>query len=428
MQLNVPHTLEELDTLRTFLEDHGTFIFPQLKSGLYRASTVTGESEYTGYQNVWVRDNVFIANSRREAGHLEEAKAATEALMRHFIAERPRFQSIIQGKSNKEVAINRPHIRFNGETGGELDEKWAHAQNDALGYFLWLYCREMRNTPLSVEAATQLAYFVHYFIAIEYWQDADSGHWEEARKIEASSIGPVIAGLQALLALMQTQHLPELACPEGATTQEMIIELIIKGCDALDIILPNESIQPGLERAYDSALLFSIYPLSVISGEQADQVIANVHQQLQGDYGIKRYLGDSFWCANYKEKLSKESRTVDYSENMASRDALVKKGEEAQWCIFDPILSIIYGQKYAQTRSLEYRDLQLKHFQRSLSQITTLKNKPDTYLCPELYYLHGDTYEANDVIPLLWTQANLSLAFKYMERTLLSPSTDPNQS
>ena len=33
----------------------------------------------------------------------------------------------------------RPHVRFDGRTLSEIgDQRWAHAQNDALGYFLWL--------------------------------------------------------------------------------------------------------------------------------------------------------------------------------------------------------------------------------------------------------------------------------------------------
>ena len=32
---------------------------------------------------------------------------------------------------------NRPHVRFDGRTLSEIgDQRWAHAQNDALGYFL----------------------------------------------------------------------------------------------------------------------------------------------------------------------------------------------------------------------------------------------------------------------------------------------------
>ena len=48
-----------------------------------------------------------------------------------------------------------------------------------------------------------LADFPRYFAAIRYWQDEDSGHWEEVRKVLASSIGSVVAGLREFQRLME---------------------------------------------------------------------------------------------------------------------------------------------------------------------------------------------------------------------------------
>ncbi len=42
-----------------------------------------------------------------------------------------------------------------------------------------------------------LALFALYFERIRFWEDEDSGHWEERRKVGASSIGTVLAGLRA---------------------------------------------------------------------------------------------------------------------------------------------------------------------------------------------------------------------------------------
>ena len=41
--------------------------------------------------------------------------------------------------ARKQQAMHRPHVRFNGDDGTELQEDWSHAQNNALGYFVWLY-------------------------------------------------------------------------------------------------------------------------------------------------------------------------------------------------------------------------------------------------------------------------------------------------
>jgi len=39
---------------------------------------------------------------------------------------------------------------------------------------------------------------VDYLVALEYWQDADNGMWEENREVHASSIGACVAGLLAI--------------------------------------------------------------------------------------------------------------------------------------------------------------------------------------------------------------------------------------
>jgi hypothetical protein len=56
-------------------------------------------------------------------------------LMKYFIKHRKRLLDIIEGVADPNIPMNRPHIRFDGRSLEEVKEKWAHAQNDALGYF-----------------------------------------------------------------------------------------------------------------------------------------------------------------------------------------------------------------------------------------------------------------------------------------------------
>jgi phosphorylase kinase alpha/beta subunit len=100
---------------------------------------------------------------------------------------------------------------------------------------------------------------------------------------------------------------------------------------------------------------------------------------------------------------------------MSSRDNLSRPGEEAQWCIFDPIVSAIYGLRYQKHREASDLHAQIKYFNRSLSQLTGEECPFGAFKCPELYYLEDNKYVPNDVVPLLWTQANLWMAFKVME-------------
>ena len=109
--------------------------------------------------------------------------------------------------------------------------------------------------------------------------------------------------------------------------------------------MPFECVQPDRhkKREYDSALLFLIYPLAVAEGTMAHNILANTTTHLQGEYGIKRYPGDSFWSANYWKNFKAKERTRDVSDDMAFRDRCFIPDTEAQWCIFDPVVSVIYG-------------------------------------------------------------------------------------
>ncbi|MDB5390874.1 MAG: hypothetical protein JWM11_6520, partial [Planctomycetaceae bacterium] len=127
--------------------------------------------------------------------------------------------------------------------------------------------------------------------------------------------------------------------------------------------------------------------------------------------------GDSYWCADYKTALAPEVRTSDFSDDLSSRDKLLKPGLEAQWCIFDPIISIHHGLNYQRTGDPLELERQIFHLHRSLGQLTGTETPFGPFLCPESYYCENGQYGPNDVTPLLWTQANLRLALEFMKRS-----------
>lgn len=398
--------------------------FPRLENGLFPAAELDEETEYTGYSNVWVRDNIHVAHAHYVWGKTDIAVQNAQTLMAYFTKHRSRFEKIIDQPPLAKNVMNRPHVRFNGNTLEENPENWPHAQNDALGYFLWFYCLLVREGWISLTESDvkTLALFPLYFRAIAFWQDEDSGHWEETRKIEASSIGTVVAGLKALRQLNLNANFVAHCCEYNGEviTPRLLDELIEKGNIALNQILPAECIQkdPKKQREYDGALLFLIYPLDVISNFLAEKVRDRVLNNLEGKYGIKRYLGDSFWFPNYKTLLSQELRTADFSNEIEKRDAFLKEGQEAQWCIFDPIVSVIFGQDYQKTKHPENLQQQIHYLNRSLGQITGKNSEFGAYKCPELYHIEGEEYVPSDATPLLWTQANLIIALKMMEASL----------
>jgi phosphorylase kinase alpha/beta subunit len=421
---------EDVQAVTRHLIEQGTFQFPTLSSGLFSAALAHSEDvEYTGYQNVWVRDNIHLAHHFHVLGEHDRAVRAVSAITRFLHTQRGKLRDIIVGKADPQNVMLRPHIRFDGEKLAEVSERWAHAQNDAIGYWLWLACHLARagHWQPTKDDIKLLANFVEYLAAIQFWQDEDSGHWEEARKVEASSVGAATAGLIALREYFGT--LASAQMPLGATksfvdqTCRRAEALIEHGQTALKSILPSECAQDdsAKQRRYDSALLFLIYPLRIVEGAMAETIVSDVVANLLGPYGIRRYLGDSYWCADYKKLLDPSNRTVDVSDDMSARDRLLQPGGEAQWCIFDPIISVIHGLRYQQTGEARALEQQTEHLNRSLRQLTDQDGSFPPLRCPESYYRENGVWGPNDIVPLLWTQANLRLALHFINQSLLGP-------
>ncbi|UVT21593.1 MAG: phosphorylase kinase [Nitrospira sp.] len=414
------YSVQDVNTLISFLRGCGTFRFEPYENGLFPAAAVGKDLAGSGYNRIWVRDNVHVSHALHVCGAVTEARINVETLAAFFRLQAHRFDAIARGDTDPRDAKLRPPIRFRAETLTP-DEDWANAQNDAIGYFLWIYARLVADDIVVREgiAWDVLALFPPYLRAISYWRDEDSGHWEEMPKVSASSIGVVVAGLRALLALLRGthgQHIP--TAYRSALRVDVVEELLNEGTRALAGILPAECVDnnPLKQRRYDAALLFLIYPLDVVDQSMANQIVDDVCTNLGGDVGVRRYICDSFWCTDYRRKLTSDQRTRDWSEDMATRDALVRCGEEAEWCLFDPVLSLIAGAKFRSTRAPAFLDEQIYRLNRSLGHLTEPTGSVPELRCPELYHREDGRYETSDATPLLWTQALLLLALWSMHK------------
>ena len=198
------YSLLDLDRLETFLFERGVLSFEPLQTGLYPATQREAATSGSGYHYVWVRDNVFVAHAHYVNGRVDAAVSVVRGLSAFFSKYLFRFDDIIAGAVDHKAPMNRAHIRFDGDSLSELPEKWSHAQNDALGYFVWLFCNlaSAGAIPLTGGGFALLEKFIAYFSAIQFWEDEDSGHWEEVSKISASSIGVVVGGLEAMKAML----------------------------------------------------------------------------------------------------------------------------------------------------------------------------------------------------------------------------------
>lgn len=442
--LKSKYTVSDIHEIVKHLYAKSVFDFIPLPGGVFSAS----RASIPGYNKVWIRDNIYIAHAHHVIGKRDVALRTVLGLLAFYEKHRFRFQAIIDQNQRPASPMDRPHVRFDGSAMAEINESWEHAQNDALGYLLWLACMLFSDVDMALEkpgleqsVLDVLILFPLYFKAICFWQDEDSGHWEEEPKVEASSIGAVVAGLKQFRSLMLANLAKDYTWQyaDHQVTVEMLDELISLGESALDKILPWECVAPSSkQRRYDAALLFLIYPLNVVSEAVADQIIADVRLNLEGEIGVRRYLFDSYWCQDF-QKLPRPIQTSIHSDRTAwlrEHTQSLSPGSEAQWCIFDPILSSIYGMRYQSSkRDAEDLKWQTTYLNRSLRQITAkpflipmgetgelreiIEVPADS--CPELYYLMGSEYVPNVSTPLLWTQANLMVALEMMIRSLSLP-------
>merc|ERR1719316_2632852 len=93
----------------------------------------------------------------------------------------------------------------------------------------------------------------------------------------------------------------------------------------------------ALTRDSDAALIFLCYPLGVVDDESGLQILERL-KKVYGHIGICRYRTDSYWCRDYKDKQDDPTKHFT-DEDLKARDALLKPGEEAQWCLFDPVVA-----------------------------------------------------------------------------------------
>jgi GH15 family glucan-1,4-alpha-glucosidase len=411
------YTPKSLAKIKKLLTAKGTHEIRPVAHGLFAASGSQAADSVTGYQNVWVRDNIMVANSFRLRGMAAPAIACMQGLTQFFEKQIARFREIINDPKRvlKEDVNRRPQIRFAAKTLRELPEKWPHAQNDALGQALWFRFVLANSGALAMAAGEWNVYglFPDYFEAIEYWQDKDSGSWEEGRKTNNSSVGAVVAGLEELSKYLKTARGKSTGGGDSLpiANPKRIEELIAKGRTRLAETLPFEA---PPERLADSALLSLIHPLGVVDPRSMQDAVLNLVQaRLKGEFGIKRYANDSYFCQDYDQWFAPTQMSSDFSERNDFRDAFLQPNCEAQWCIFDSLLSIIYGERYLADAADETSyQKQVHYFNRSLGQITPQGQ------CPELYFLKQGRYVPNAHTPLAWTQANQALALHLLEKSV----------
>jgi len=390
-------TLDELTEIKDLLVKHGALNFEKAKvkdaagnpTGTFSASAAnaTGDHSESSMCGSWFRDNALIAYGL--------------------------YLTDPNGKGAEPTWMDRPHIRFIGATGLE-DPKWYnHKQNDALGYFLFTRCTLALagKMPVTGDHLKLMGQLFDFLRTIESWDDFDGGHWEEHSAQHASSIGPCLAAVRLFKQLCKKEGW---LAPCKHDTLDLLESKLKTN---LDKILPNEIISPEEQkRDADAALIFLCYPLAVVDDDTGLKILDRL-KKVYGHIGVCRYRSDSYWCRDYKD--TQDDPTKHFTdEELKARDALLKPGEEAQWCLFDPMVSAYYGKLYQKSKKVEYLKLQQLFLSRALAAITGDDCEFGSWHACEAYYLCKGKWVSNDNTPLVWTQADLVMALHEMKNSV----------
>ena len=318
----------------------------QTSTGLFTASAADVD---TGYNKAWLRDVYFMTLGFQATGEWEPVKKAARALLGILCKHK---EKINWASRNKPLeSWQYIHARFNPENFDEYWEEWGNKQNDAVGEVLYLIsaCELAGAGIVETEHEKELLQtLTEYLVSVEYWQDGDSGIWEENQELHASSVGAVVAALKL------ADQLEYVTVPEGA---------IEKGEAALRNLLPRES----ASKFCDLALLTLIYPFAVTTEEETKTILRNIEYFNVRDMGVIRYRSDRYYNNNED----------GYSE-------------EAEWSMGLAWLAIIYADRGDKEKAMYW----LERAQKTVNADGKI---------PELYYSHEE--RSNENIPLGWAES-----------------------
>lgn len=334
--MKVNNAMEVLDRMR-------------LPNGAYTASVSQD------YNYVWIRDIVYtvLPFLQSQSDRYEKAYYALFDLFKTY-----EWKIDIHREQKPVYLFEYIHSRYSTDLE-ELNQEWGHAQNDAIGAFLWGVGVGVSHGHKVIRDEKDIAIvqkLVDYLECLQYWQAKDNGMWEENMELHASSVGACVAGLRSVKMLVNVKD-----------------ELIQKGEETLRFLLPRES----ETKETDLSLLSLIYPYRIVERKTALKIVEMVSEQLERTHGCIRYHNDQYY----------------------------NEGSEAEWCFGLPWLGLCY--------------LELGMYEKAFEYISkTERIIPENWEVPELYI--GGKNVPNGNTPLAWS---VSLSYLFLNRMIDASST-----
>ena len=400
-------------------------------TGLLPASTA--HTVHGNYGDAWVRDCVYSIQCvwglalahRRQRGPCRRAFELEQRvlqLMRGLLTAMLRQAAKVERFKTSLDPLDAIHAKFDTDSGqaAVADDAWGHLQLDATGLFLLQLAQLTRAGMVVVQSEHERDFVQNlvYYVCRAY-RVADYGIWERGDKgnhglpeRNASSIGLVKAALEALDGV-------DLYGPHGDGSCCLVIphDAVVRLRRALAALLPRES----ASKEVDSACLSVIgYPAWAVDDPAlVERTRAKIRGELGGAYGYKRFRRDG-----HQTVVEDVSRLHYEPEELAQFEHI-----ECEWPLFHAYELI--------TACCEERWEEARRWRRRLEELSV--NVDGVPLLPELYLVPeaaiaaerrnpgSQPRQANENVPLLWTQSLTWLADLLLHGLITPDDLDPCQ-
>jgi phosphorylase kinase alpha/beta subunit len=398
-------------------------------SGLLPASTA--HTVHGNYGDAWVRDCVYSIQCvwglalayRRLRGPCRRAYELEQRvlqLMRGLLSAMLRQSAKVERFKTSLHRLDAIHAKFATGSGDPVvpDDGWGHLQLDATALYLLQLAQLTRSGLVIVQTSHERDFIQNlvYYVARAYrvpdygiWERGDKGNHGQPER-NASSIGLVKAALEALDGL-------DLYGPHGDGSCCLTIphDAIVRLRRALRSLLPRES----ASKEADSACLAVIgYPAWAVENPAlVERTRVKIRRDLGGRYGYKRFRRDGHQCVN------EDVTRLHYErEELAEFEHI-----ECEWPLFLAYELV--------TACCEGRWDDARHWRQRLSALSLpvdgVPLLPELYLVPEALLeaerLRPGSQErqANENVPLLWTQSLTWLGDLLLEGLITPEDLDP---
>ena len=398
-------------------------------TGLLPASTAN--TVHGNYGDAWVRDCVYsiqcvwglaLAHRRlrgacRRAFELEQRVLL---LMRGLMNAMVRQAAKVECFKHSLNRLDAIHAKFDTGTGNPVvpDDGWGHLQLDATGLFL-LQLAQLTRAGLVVVRSSHERDFVQnlvYYVAQAY-RIPDYGIWERGDKgnhglpeRNASSIGLVKAALEALEGL-------DLYGPHGDGSCCLVIphDAIVRLRRALDALLPRESASTEVDAACLSVIG---YPAWAVEDPQlAERTRQKIRAQLGGGYGYKRFRRDG-----HQTVVEDHTRLHYEREELAQFEHI-----ECEWPLFwaYELVTACCEQRWEEARQWRQRLASVSVRVNGQALLPELYRVPAAAVEAERLQPGSQPREANENLPLLWTQSLTWLGDLLLGGLIVPADLDP---